>query len=87
MSTWVTPTIYVGTEPSTTNVQPTPCATPEDALLVIRTGGSAWFQTDEWDELVRATMRGLEIRDAWIERQIHAARTGVLLDEKDFMAP
>ena len=87
MSTWVTPTLYVGVEPSTTNVQPTPCETAEQARQVILGGGSAWFATDEWDELVRETLRGLKTRSSWVERQIHAARTGVLLDEKDFLVP
>ncbi len=84
VSTWVTPTLFVGVEPSRTNVQPQACSDAEQAINVIRGGGTAWFPTDEWDDLVRETMRGLDAREHWIERQIHAARTGVLLDEADF---
>lgn len=84
MSIWVTPSLLVGSEYCTTNIVTTPCVTAHDAVAVIAAGGHAWLPRDDWDELVREILRDLGVDDPWIERQIHYARTGVLLTREDF---
>lgn len=84
MSVWVTPSILAGPDDATTNVRTTRCETAEHAISVIKAGGAAWIAVDPWDGVVFDTLVGLGCSAAWARREIHMARTGVLLSEADF---
>lgn len=84
MSVWVTPSILAGSEDCRTNVETVCCETSSEAIVVIASGRSAWIPVDPWDDVVLETMVGLGSSEAFAQREIYAARTGVVLPLEQF---
>lgn len=84
MSVWVTMSILAGLEDCTTNIETVRCETAEVAIAAIKDGKAAWVPVDPWDQVVYDTLLGLGSAPEWARREIHMARTGVLLPEEDF---
>lgn len=86
MSVWITPSLLAGTEPCTTGLQTWQCDSAAEAIDCIRAGRIAWLNTDDWDAPATVILDVLGASAEWTKRQIHAARTGVLLPEEEFTA-
>lgn len=85
MSIWVTPTLLAGLErPPDEGLLVERCRTAHDAATVIVGGRRAWLDLDDWDAIAREVLIAVGASPAWAYRQVHAARTGVLLDEESF---
>lgn len=84
MSVWVTPGILAGPEDCRTNVVTVRCETAEEIVRAVQGGTAAWVPVDPWDEIVFDAMTQLGVGPVWARRDIHYARTGVLLPAEDF---
>jgi hypothetical protein len=86
MSVWVTPTLLAGLDPPPDDVLAERCRNAPDAAAVIVGGRRAWLELDDWDATVHDILVAVGASPAWASRQVHAARTGILLDEESFTA-
>jgi hypothetical protein len=86
MSIWVTPTLLAGRQQPPKGLLVERCRTAQDATTVILCGARAWLDLDAWDAVARQVLIAVGATPAWAARQIHAARTGELLDESAFDA-
>lgn len=85
MSIWVTPTLLAGLQrPLDEGLLVERCCTAHEATAVIVGGRRAWLDMDDWDAAAREVLIAVGATPAWADRQVHAARTGVLLDESTF---
>lgn len=85
MSVWVTVSILAGPEDCPTNVPTVRCESAPAAIEAIHDGKAAWIPLDPWDQVVFDTIVGLGNSPACARREIHMARTGVLLPEEAFV--
>lgn len=84
MSVWVTPTLLVGLEPSS-SITTTLCHDAASAIGVIDSGGTVWLlPLPDWPTLAREILVGVGATPPWAARQVHAALTGDLRPEAAF---
>ncbi len=92
MSVWVTPSLLCGPEDCPTGIPTVRCTTAQEAIVAIEelsaarpVKGAAWVDREDWDHIAFEVITHFGGSPAWARRQIHYARTGVLLDEQDFV--